>query len=398
MNDLSIHLTERVLPHVAVRHWVCTPPWALRYRLGFDRHACSLFVRAFTKALRRSMQHRAKDALGLRSVQDAEVGAVTVVQRTDSALRLSPHLHVVQLDGVYVRDADGSLRFHRVDGPSGYDVADVAIMTAARMSRALEMGEVDEDDSLAQEEPLLAQCYAASIQGRQALGKDAGKPLLRRIDQARQSLTAAGQHVAESQGFQVFCDHPIEAEDRKAVFALCRYLTRPPLKAERLERLSDGKLCYRMKRVFRDGTSAVVLSPVDLIARLAAMVPPPRFHLLRYSGVLAPGATARAEVVTTPSVEPPAQLHLPWPSAGTGARSIPPTPEAPRTKRTSWAQLLAKILKIDAETCPRCGGPMRIVDFVTKADDIDRILGSHQPRGPPSQVSSVGHQLRLPFL
>jgi hypothetical protein len=93
MNDLSIHLTERVLPHVPVRHWVCTPPWALRYRLGFDRRACSLFVRAFAEGLRRSMEHRAKDALGLRSVQDAEVGALTFIQRTDSALRLSPHLH-----------------------------------------------------------------------------------------------------------------------------------------------------------------------------------------------------------------------------------------------------------------------------------------------------------------
>jgi hypothetical protein len=116
MNDLAIHLTERVIPHVPIRHWVCTPPWALRYRLGFDREACSLFVRAFTEALRRSMQHRAKDALGLRSVQDAEAGALISIQRTDSALRLSPHLHVAQLDGVYVREADGSLQFHPLDG------------------------------------------------------------------------------------------------------------------------------------------------------------------------------------------------------------------------------------------------------------------------------------------
>ena len=85
MNELSIHLTERVIPHVPVRHWVCTPPWSLRYRLGFDRKACGVFVRAFSIALRRSMQHRAKDTLGLRSVDDAEVGAVTVIQRTDSA-------------------------------------------------------------------------------------------------------------------------------------------------------------------------------------------------------------------------------------------------------------------------------------------------------------------------
>ncbi len=93
MNDLSIHLTERVLPHLPIRHWVCTPPRALRYRLEFDREACSLFVRAWTEALRRSMQHRAKNVLGLRSVQDAKVGGLTFISgrpRSRVATRCDP--------------------------------------------------------------------------------------------------------------------------------------------------------------------------------------------------------------------------------------------------------------------------------------------------------------------
>ena len=42
--------------------------------------------------------------LGLRSVNQAHSGAVTILQRFDSALRLNPHAHTLALDGVYVRD------------------------------------------------------------------------------------------------------------------------------------------------------------------------------------------------------------------------------------------------------------------------------------------------------
>jgi hypothetical protein len=36
-----------------------------------------------------------------RGIADGEYGAVTVIQRANSDLRLSPHFHVLQLDGVY---------------------------------------------------------------------------------------------------------------------------------------------------------------------------------------------------------------------------------------------------------------------------------------------------------
>ncbi len=57
-----------------------------------------------------------------------------------------------------------------------------------------------------------------------------------------------------------------------------------------------------MKKVWRDGTRAILLGPLDLIARLCAMIPPPRFNMIRYHGVLAPNARLRSQVV--PSHEP----------------------------------------------------------------------------------------------
>jgi hypothetical protein len=56
---------------------------------------------------------------------------------------------------------------------------------------------------------------------------------------------------------------------------------------------------YTLKTPYRDGTTHIVLEPLDLMARLAALVPPLRLHLTRYHGVFAPhrrlrGGAARA--------------------------------------------------------------------------------------------------------
>jgi Putative transposase len=61
-------------------------------------------------------------------VEDAFTGAVTVVQRFDSALRLNVHFHTLLLDGVYVQSENGEgLRFLRLLRPSEDDVYEVAM-------------------------------------------------------------------------------------------------------------------------------------------------------------------------------------------------------------------------------------------------------------------------------
>jgi hypothetical protein len=75
---------------------------------------------------------------------------------------------------------------------------------------------------------------------------------------------------------------------------------RPPLATERLSLLPDGRLLYRLKRCWRDGTSHVIFEPGELVEKLAALVPPPRFNLVRYHGILAPSAAWRPLVVPEP--------------------------------------------------------------------------------------------------
>jgi hypothetical protein len=53
-----------------------------------------------------------------RGLPDGETGAVTAIQRADSDLRLSPHVHTLFLDGVYSADRDGKGRmFHAAPAP-----------------------------------------------------------------------------------------------------------------------------------------------------------------------------------------------------------------------------------------------------------------------------------------
>ena len=54
--------------------------------------------------------------------------------------------------------------------------------------------------------------------------------------------------------------------------------------SERLALTASGQVRYTLKTPYRDGTTHIVLEPLDLMARLAALVPKPRMHLTRYHG------------------------------------------------------------------------------------------------------------------
>jgi len=82
---------------VALRQWVLTVPFAWRSRLGFDGQLLGAVVRKFADAVRAFYRRRLGEEVGVRG----QSGAVLVVQRTSSDLRLNPHVHAVLLDGVF---------------------------------------------------------------------------------------------------------------------------------------------------------------------------------------------------------------------------------------------------------------------------------------------------------
>lgn len=69
---------------------------------------------------------------------------------------------------------------------------------------------------------------------------------------------------------------------------LCRYISRPAVSEKRLSLTSTGNIRYELKTPYNDGTTHVFFEPLDFIAKLAALVPPPRLNLTRFYGVFAP--------------------------------------------------------------------------------------------------------------
>src|SRR5438876_7868532 len=94
----------------------------------------------------------------------------------------------------------------------------------------------------------------------------------------------------------------IEARDRMRLERLIRYAARPAVATERLTALADGRLLYRLKRPWRDGTTAVIFERQDFMAKLAVLVPAPRAHLTRFHGVFGPAAAWRPLIV--PAADP----------------------------------------------------------------------------------------------
>jgi hypothetical protein len=122
----------------------------------------------------------------------------------------------------------------------------------------------------------------------------------------------------------------------------------------------------KLKTTWRDGTTHLVMSPLEFMQRLAALVPRPRLHLIRFHGVLAPNANIRARVVRQ-EPEPPAQATQPIECEANCAHHRP--------VRLSWAKLLKRVFEIDMQRCPRCGGgQVKVIAAILEQPVIEKIL------------------------
>ena len=101
--------------------------------------------------------------------------------------------------------------------------------------------------------------------------------------------------------------------------------------------------------------------PLELMQRLAALVPRPRLHLIRFHGLLAPHAKLRAAIVASPAQQatehPADHAHAPGSPA-----------------RMSWALLLKRVFDIDVEYCANCGGRLKIIAAIVDPAVIAQIL------------------------
>jgi Putative transposase len=146
---------------------------------------------------------------------------------------------------------------------------------------------------------------------------------------------------------------------------VCSLRTKAPTRGPAL----PGQVELKLKTPWRDGTTHLVMSPLEFMQRLAALVLRPRLHLIRFHGVLAPNAKLRPLVVPQ---GPPAPEQ-----ANEAAAADPCEVETvqARPQRISWARPLKRVFDIDMHTCPNCGaGELKIIAAILEQPVIEKIL------------------------
>jgi len=298
---------------------------------------------------------------------------VTFIQRFGGAINLHVHFHGVFLEGVSLDRTEAGLkpRFVRVEPPSDADVTAVLQQISRRVIRTrrrlgyLEAG-IDAAmatgyDPLLDSEPELARTLAASVIQRIAFEERAGQKV-RRIGSGfgyeGESPELTGPRCASLGGFSLHANTQVPAHRRDQLERLMRYTARGAVALERLGEDAHGDLMYTFTRPWSDGTTGSTLSPLELLEKLAAIVPLPRVHLVRYAGCLAPHSQLPGAMIPTPR-----QQGVDGNEANTGA------------PRWNWARLLGRVFAPDMATCPLCRcSLLRIIAAMTQEAVITRIL------------------------
>jgi hypothetical protein len=343
MAETAAHLVEHVFPLVPVRQWVVTFPRRLRFFLHRDPVLLGRVRRSVLRTIESGLRRRCPDAPRM-----ARFGAVSFVQRFGSALNAHTHLHCCVTDGVFSLNPAGTLHFHTA---AELDAAALSAVQRRIRRRVLR----------------IAVRYGS-------LTPDVASDLAR---------------WGHGGGFSLHAAVLIEAADRAGLERLLRYCARPAFASERLAWDGfDQPVRYRLTRPLPTGQTELALTPLELLDRLAALIPPPRRHRHHYAGVFAPHAKLRSRVTACAGqpVTEAAPVTVPAP--------VPVLPAATR-RRTSlhWARLLARLYELRPLTCPRCHGQMRLIAFLTEPASI-RTLLAH--RGEPTTPPPLAPRARAP--
>jgi hypothetical protein len=383
MTDLASHVVDHVIPRVPVRQWVLSLPHAFRYRLAYDHPRMLAVFRLFVRAVL-GFYARSARARGMRGGQ---TGAITFVQRFGSAANLHVHAHVLVMDGVFVEADGGALTFHKLPAPTDLALRRLLATVRRRVLRHLRrkgwLDDTDLDtDALAEREPVLAACYRGSLASLQTFGPRPGNRV-QRVGRDRHSgwvERTLGPLQAHIEGFDLHARLTIatdQAGGETRLEKLVRYCARPPIANDRLSLTAEGRVLLRLKTPWANGTTHLLYEPLDLLAKLAALIPRPQKNLIQYHGVLAARSKLRARVVAyRRNPEAPAR------AAVGGA-------ETKGHQRGAWADLMRRAFGYELLACTRCGGKMTFLGCILRRDVIAHILARAGP-GDDCNASELG--------
>ena len=410
---------------------VLTVPFQLRLLLAAKPEALSAIGRIFLQEIQR-WQHQRAQTLGF---DQAEGAAVSFCQRFGSSLNLNVHWHVIVPDALFLSGPeDEQLHTLPLPAPTGLDLDEVVTTVAARAVGWLEKhGYLRDDGEDPAEHADSDSPWMRCLQGSLGVGElqrwtEHGRTDRHRAPSQGRSLPKPTQGLgAEYLKFNLHAGVSVPGGMPAARERLLRYCARPPLALERLSLLEDGRICYRIK----DSDQVRLMTPTQFLARLAALIPPPRHPLVRFYGVWAPHSRWRGRVVganpnstertcadqSGPLVAPASADCSPIGDGGTASPigvprraetrtschpQVPsaaalPRAEAPpraasggasdelrftRLSRLAWATLYQRVFDIDPLECASCGGRMRLVEVI---EDVDRARSELRRRNLPAE-------------
>jgi len=398
MAEVGAHLADHVLPDVPIRQWVLSLPHKVRFLLVRNPKLACEVRGIFIRAVQSFYCRRARD----HGIPSGRCGAVVYTQRFDAALRLDLHWHALVLDGVYTGFEHGeSLAFHEAEPLRDDEIEGLTRHIAALITGHLSRrGLLDPDRGLhpeaGDELDTLGTCHAAAISGQIPFGPRAGQQTLRWgedevVDPVRKPRPSK-RLCADCAGYSLHAGVRIGACNSARRERLCRYIARGPLAQDRLSLTRRGDVVYRFRKPWRNGKQSVVMDPLTFLARLAAQIPPPRWHVLSYYGVLGAAAARRDEIVPGRAAAEESE-----PIARRCKASVRAESQRPRPERLLWSDLLRRVFLTEILRCP-CGGRRVVLSMVFKPTSIERVL-RHQglPFMPPERAPPRLVQAGLPL-
>ncbi|NOT31852.1 MAG: hypothetical protein HOP15_15510 [Planctomycetes bacterium] len=149
--------------------------------------------RIFVRTLLGCLGERAESA----GITAGRTGAVVVAQRFGSAINLNLYFQALVLDGVYSSAGPFSRPvFQRAEPLTDQHVVEITTRLHRRILRyltrcgRLPKAELDGDE-VQPDEPLLAELYAAAVQGRVAIGEQSGASV-ERVGRSRDARPPGG--------------------------------------------------------------------------------------------------------------------------------------------------------------------------------------------------------------
>lgn len=386
MNDEAAHLADKVLPQIEYRQWVISFPYKLRFMMAYNPKLTNRVLLLFIQVISSYLKKKSRRA----GIKNSKPGVVTFIQRFGSALNLNIHFHSLFADGVFYKSGD-AYEFHRLQQPTQEELFELASKIKNKVLVLVEKMGLNGADQTEFEQHLLEDISKISIQHKSAFGEREGRGL-KRYGTKKIEVDPEGSDSfsANVEGFSLNARVWIAGNDRKKLEHLIRYMARGPIASERLRECFPNSLVYKLKTPWRDGTREIEFSYLDFIARLVAVIPPPRFNMTRYHGVFAPNFKDRKKIV------PKSAAKIPYVDSAPDERVSPELAANAKRERLRWAQMLKRVFEVDVTTCPKCKGRLEqiavIKDRVVMKSLLESInelsvftpLDVEPVRGPPA--------------